>query len=748
MLDFDMDQEFYSEEMKIINLKNITEDHILEPIYDYKNVRTIFIRTSNITKIPSGIVKILQSKIFINLKTFSLGEIPNIDPDFTGQIPDTVVIFNLINTNITSFPRGLPEGMVEINLSYNMIDSDGFDRKDENGFDLLPKSVKILNISNNRIKWIPKTIPLRNLTSLVMRNNGLTAIPNTLPSTMLLLDASHNFISEMTFSLPDSLRFLKLDNNLISVLDLTSIHKLKDLETLHIQNNIIRQVNGTHFPPSLTHVSLMGNILECFVSEKEYNSGKRILISGTINIFSLTHNRLESLRGLNFGPSSHIVDLQSSFDVSHNPLLDFEGIIFPESLTSLNFDFCRIKELSKTLPNGLKIISGCSNRISELAPDDLPSDISTLMLRDNGIITIDPYTKEQRTSLKCLDLSMNGLNSLPQTWIDGFLTGIERLDLRGNIFPHISFITSMKHLVSFSGSHNKISSLSNVVLKRNIILFDVSENEISSLTINTFKDINPHIHLDITNNDIKFVSLSLKNFFRTHLVYNSQLLEQLPLSLIEDSEMIHRHSIQESVRNFITTFFTRDLVSKSLPLKTVANEIIADKNIGVKIIKSILFPTGIIAESDEDTIQIIPERDRVSGENFNPQSILIPGFRNMGSDEGILYSDFLTVIWTFIRSHPERESMIKNIIDDFPEYPPCFTGIIGIMVSSIIGFVETENKIQISLNEQIGTIITSIGEKLETEGRYTEQLHKELATERLKELQIPDIMITEWTSYI
>jgi hypothetical protein len=57
-------------------------------------------------------------------------------------------------------------------------------------------------------------------------------------------------------------------------------------------------------------------------------------------------------------------------------------------------------------------------------------------------------------------------------------------------------------------------------------------------------------------------------------------------------------------------------------------------------------------------------------------------------------------------------------------------------------------KIEIADNEQIGNIIILIKDKLESENKYTIEMHKELVTKELTERGFSSQLINEWIEFI
>ena len=77
----------------------------------------------------------------------------------------------------------------------------------------------------------------------------------------------------------------------------------------------------------------------------------------------------------------------------------------------------------------------------------------------------------------------------------------------------------------------------------------------------------------------------------------------------------------------------------------------------------------------------------------------------------------------------------------------CFTGRISRLVNCLNGF-DTNIKINISDNEQIGNIIILIKNKLIGENKYNLETHKQLVIENLLDKQYDMTTINEWLEYL
>jgi hypothetical protein len=77
----------------------------------------------------------------------------------------------------------------------------------------------------------------------------------------------------------------------------------------------------------------------------------------------------------------------------------------------------------------------------------------------------------------------------------------------------------------------------------------------------------------------------------------------------------------------------------------------------------------------------------------------------------------------------------------------CFTGKMSRLINCLNGY-DSRVVITMADNDQISNIIIIEKEKLEIEGRYTTESHKDNVRRAMKERKYPLDIIEEWISYI
>jgi len=178
------------------------------------------------------------NNIIVNFKYCNISELSWIDKDYNDYcflLPSWVEYFDLSYNTVYDFYKG---------------ESHNYE---------LPKSLKILNLSFNKLTFIPDEIP-KTLYAINVSNNSLKLIPK-LPLSTKIINASHNTIKWFDQELPnltklnlsynhiyyfrfdrlcDNLRFLDLSGNQLKFIDGDSFPK--NVKILKIADNRIKEI--------------------------------------------------------------------------------------------------------------------------------------------------------------------------------------------------------------------------------------------------------------------------------------------------------------------------------------------------------------------------------------------------------------------------------------------------------------------------------------------------------------------------
>ncbi|CAM3846168.1 NEL-type E3 ubiquitin ligase domain-containing protein [Bordetella bronchialis] len=118
------------------------------------------------------------------------------------RLPARLTVLDAEATGLSELPPNLPRGLLELNVSGNRLGRATL---------AFPPGLVRLGLGNNGLTEVP---PLpRGLTELVLRENGLEALPAGLPRGLELLDASNNALTRLPDDLPSTLRVLHAEHN-------------------------------------------------------------------------------------------------------------------------------------------------------------------------------------------------------------------------------------------------------------------------------------------------------------------------------------------------------------------------------------------------------------------------------------------------------------------------------------------------------------------------------------------------------
>ncbi len=241
----------------------------------YSNILTLNLTNNkissiNINYLPPNIKKLILTKNIIDIaidttvisaKIKHLVLNDNKISSFYGQNFKNITKLRIDSNQLTEFV--FPPNIKHLDISGNKI------KKLQN----FPLSLLTINCGNNMLTELP-TIN-ENLIDLTCNLNGLNELPK-LPDTLRLLDASDNLLNNIT-QLPNNLRDLFLNGNLLSEINALPEH-LNDLnldenqfvelpylptelKTLCIKKNLLKEINPSEIPLSITHLDISHNKL-------------------------------------------------------------------------------------------------------------------------------------------------------------------------------------------------------------------------------------------------------------------------------------------------------------------------------------------------------------------------------------------------------------------------------------------------------------------------------------------------------
>lgn len=705
--------------------------------------------------------------------------------------PARLINLEVTNSWLRSLPLHLPDGLRNLNLSHNRIDNPA-------GLEELPYTLRILNLTGNRLQILPKRFPLRLLTKLNLMNNRLSHLPNTLPNTLRELNVSANQIYEWPTRLPQDLRILDLSGNQLTDVNLSVLVKCHQLTSLILNNNHITTIENGFFPRSLRKLMLQDNEL-CLTED--------IALPATLRILNLQFNQITDLSHLKFSQSVSppllrgrerqtfafrtadgrqirqlhrdrpltFEDEEENLDddglvltCSNNPGLAViqEGIL-PLNLVYLDISECSLVSLPQDLGSRpLESMFASHNALTSLRLDDLPSSLTELVLSHNRIARLFDRTSfvAPGTSLRRLNLSSNALTVIPPS-LFRMCQSLYQLKLSANALTEmpsplpesLSMLSVDQNFLRTLGSENLPSKLSFLDAQRNLIttlsgpalLGTTSVLSELSLEDNPIRYVSPDVrmHLEKISDERKASHERVWGEARHHRSF----LEDLPSGTVyADRENVHRHAVQESIRESLTQLRQTGLLNTAPSIDETMKELVGTE-IGLLNVHAIMMSAGLLPKEytvvrpDAESLfeMILPVDKREDDQLIHLGVNILP----------IAFSDIVRLSWSIIRSHPERETMIRNMVSDLTTpsgRPPCITGLIGALIGCLAGFEGEASKVQINISvaEQMAAIIETTGRQLENSNTYSASAHREAARVEMLERKFDPIEIDVWVAHI
>ncbi len=435
-----------------------------------------------------------------------------------------IISKELIIKNIESLPNGL---LFIENLEISMPDSK-----------LLIKNIKVLDLSDNELKSLPKEIIFpENLQELYLNNNGLVSLPENIifPKNLRELYLNNNKLKSLPDNIifPESLQVLHLNFNELSSLP----EKIKFPESLKIlrlnHNELSSLPKNIIFPESLEELYLNHNKLSLLP--------ENIIFPKNLQELRLSNNKLKSLPEKIIFPKS----LQVLYLDDNDLVLLPEKIIFPESLQVLYLFKNKLKSLPENIifPKSLQELYLNNNELSSL-PEKLiiPESLQTINLNNNRLKSL-PENIIFPKSLHELYLNNNELSSLPENI--NFPKNIQKLELNNNELSSLpENIIFPKNIQKLYLNNNKLSSLpEKIIFPESLKELYLNNNELSSLSE---KIIFPNSleFLNLSYNNLKSIPYEFKyNCYNLKKLYlNNNELNSFPTGIPKNLKELFLHN--------------------------------------------------------------------------------------------------------------------------------------------------------------------------------------------------------------
>lgn len=366
---------------------------------------------------------------------------------------------NLSNNSLSRLPfklfRDQWKSLLSLDLSNNQLS--GFEEKTFSNLTVLGKldlsnnhfetlhpeafkgtnSLEDLNLSHNRFFSLHPALfsSLASLKVVDLSGNLLTTIPPQmfagLPSmTNLMLEANLlEGLAQGVFDTNSRLRVLDLSHNKLYNDALNAIRGLEGLQSLSLSHNFISSLDGAKRLPSLWRLQASNNgisnlttsdlekfpalqVLDLSYNELEAVEPNAFKYSVSLQAIRLDSNRLARVDNL-FQSLPNLTWL----NVSANRIAMFDYAMMPASLMWLDLHSNLISNLDNYFGkegDGLSLahIDASFNRITELGPQNIPGSVKKLVLNDNQIKTLVPYTFFKKRHLQHVDLSLNQIATI------------------------------------------------------------------------------------------------------------------------------------------------------------------------------------------------------------------------------------------------------------------------------------------------------------------------------------------------
>jgi len=401
----------------------------------------------------------------------------------------------------------------------------------------------------------------------------------------------------------------------------------------------------------------------------------------------------------------------------HNNFITELPPILPTSLQILYCYNNKLTELPPNLPNSLQILHCYDNKLTEL-PTILPYSLQKLHCYDNNLTelptTLPPslqklYCNNNKLtelpptlppSLQILYCHYNKLTELPPT----LPTSLQRLYCGNNKLTELPPILPPSLQILYCGN-NKLTELP-PTLPPSLQKLYCYCNKLTALPTNL------HEYRNLTqcgydDNEIEYIPPHITRFLNRLRNRNDNVVK-----VYDDGQNVHNHQIQESIRNSIYAIMKEkpSITTDEMCSELVSSVVLTEKT------------KRLLMEYCEDTC--------------------------VHSVIGITFKELLLAVWNIVIIHKDCDDILGIMNTEMDDADcKCFTGKMSRLINCLNGY-DSRVAITMADNDQIGNIIIIVKEKLETEGRYTTESHKDNVRIAMEERGYALEVIEEWIGYI
>ena len=405
------------------------------------------------------------------------------------------------------------------------------------------------------------------------------------------------------------------------------------------------------------------------------------------------------------------------------------------NLKTLKLDRNQIKILKECISYliNLVLLNLAHNKLSKI-PECFSSltKLTVLDLSYNKFTHI-PKCIGYLINLRILYLDNNKIKNIPECI--GLLVNLQHLYLDCNQITVLPFcISRLLNLKTLQLPHNNITVFPNYITNLfNLNVINLENNKISQIP-DTIGRLIRLEQLYLGNNRITNIPISITrcNYLQV-LEYNGNPVENIMPQVVRfldtrilnmniekfqvynDKQSVHNHSIQECIRISIENITAQSF--KNINYDRVVSQILSD----------------IILT--ENTKELILEYV----ENVEAHSVLL-----------ITFKELLGYVWnTIIGMNVDVQKEVKQVMNSemADAECKCFTGRLSRLVNCLNGFSPLV-RVEIADNQQISNIIVLVKQRLEIEGEYTIEKHKEIVKTEMNERGYDEAVIEEWLKFI
>ena len=266
---------------------------------------------------------------------------------------------------------------------------------------------------------------------------------------------------------------------------------------------------------------------------------------------------------------------------------------------------------------------------------------------------------------------------------------------------HLKEIITYPMMVNLNCSHNQITRIAD---QPNIIQVDCSYNNMKVLpnimTWNTLRNF------DYQANEIEYIPPNVIRFL------NQMENKKKNLSVYTDSQNVHNHTIQESIRDSIYNIIS---IKPTITIDSMFQEILLNRILTDECKKAI-----IEFSDDNDTHSVL----------------------------NITFAELMHSVWCVMRDHSDYKSLYEILnIEMLDSLCKCFTGRMSRLINCLNGF-DSRVSIQMSDNDQISNVIVLVQQNLEVNNDYTVEKHRYMVEKELLERGFGQDTISVWIENI